>query len=58
MGSLAVTSSIILDTGAPTQKSIRSAFDRISESYRDGPSLRIPIAFKIGAGRKPNAIKS
>lgn len=58
MGSLAVTSSIILDADETTQKSIRSAFDRISETYRDGSVLRIPIAFKIGAGCKPGAVKT
>lgn len=52
MGSLAVISSIILDADAATQNSIRLAFDRICESYRDGSALRIPIAFKIGVGRK------
>jgi SAM-dependent methyltransferase len=53
MGSLAVTSSIILDADAATQSAIRLAFDRICDSYRDGSTLRIPIAFKIGVGRKP-----
>jgi SAM-dependent methyltransferase len=53
MGSLAVTSSIILDSDAATQNSIRLAFDQICESYRDGSTLRIPIAFKIAVGRKP-----
>lgn len=58
MGSLAVTSSIILDADETTRKSIRSAFDRISETYRDGSTLRIPIAFKIGAGCKPGDFKA
>ena len=53
MGSLVVTSSIIRDTDTATQSAIRLAFDHICVSYQNKGSLRIPIAFKIGAGRKP-----
>jgi ubiquinone/menaquinone biosynthesis C-methylase UbiE len=54
MGSLAVTSSIILDADDNARAAILRAFERIAESYRRGAALRIPIAFKIGSGRKPD----
>lgn len=53
MGSLAVTSSAILDAPAATRTAIRQAFDRIAKTYRHGAGLTIPIAFKVGSGRRP-----
>jgi ubiquinone/menaquinone biosynthesis C-methylase UbiE len=54
LDSLAVTSATIVHATVPTQQAIRAAFDTIAETYWTGGRLRIPVAFKIGSGRKPS----
>jgi SAM-dependent methyltransferase len=52
MGSLVVTSSIILGVSDEDRVRIRAAFQIIAETYRAGSFLVIPLAFKIGSGHK------
>jgi len=53
LGSLAVTGSAIAHQDAATQSAIRAALERRAEVYRTSGGLNLPIAFKIGAGQKP-----
>jgi ubiquinone/menaquinone biosynthesis C-methylase UbiE len=53
LGSFAVTSSAIVHQDAATQRAIRAALERRAEAYRTSAGLRLPVAFKIGAGQKP-----
>ena len=52
LGSLAVTSSAIAHQSAATQAAIRAALERRAAAYRTSDGLTLPIAFKIGVGRK------
>jgi SAM-dependent methyltransferase len=52
LGSLAVTSSAIAHQSAATQAAIRAALERRAAAYRTPDGLMLPIAFKIGVGRK------
>jgi SAM-dependent methyltransferase len=54
LGSFAVTASAIAHQNAATQTAIRSALERRATVYKTAAGLRLPVAFKIGAGRKPN----
>jgi len=53
LGSLALTSSLIVFQDAATQAAIRAALERRAAPYRTPEGLRLPIAFRVGAGRKP-----
>jgi ubiquinone/menaquinone biosynthesis C-methylase UbiE len=53
LGSFAVTGSAIAHQDAATQSAIRAALERRAEVYRTSGGLNLPIAFKIGAGQKP-----
>lgn len=53
LGSLAVTASAIAHQDAATQLAIRAALERRAAVYETSAGLRLPVAFKIGAGRKP-----
>jgi SAM-dependent methyltransferase len=54
LGSFAVTASAIAHQHAATQAAIRAALERRAAVYHSPNGLMLPIAFKIGAGRKPN----
>jgi ubiquinone/menaquinone biosynthesis C-methylase UbiE len=54
LGSFAVTASAIDHQNAATQTAIRSALERRAAAYKTAAGLQLPVAFKIGAGRKPN----
>jgi len=53
LGGMALTSSLIVYQDAPTQAAIRAALERRATAYRTAKGLELPIAFRIGAGRKP-----
>jgi SAM-dependent methyltransferase len=52
LGSFAVTASAITHQSAATQQAIRTAMERRTEAYKTPEGLRLPVAFKIGSGRK------
>jgi SAM-dependent methyltransferase len=52
LGSFVLTAAAIAHQDAATQAAIRAALERRAESYRTTAGLRVPVAFKIGAGRK------
>jgi hypothetical protein len=55
IGGMALTSSLIVFQDAPTQSAIRAALARRAAVYRTPPrGLELPIAFRVGAGRKPD----
>jgi ubiquinone/menaquinone biosynthesis C-methylase UbiE len=52
IGGLALTSSLIIFQDAPTQSAIRAALDRKAAAYQTPRGLELPVAFRVGAGRK------
>jgi ubiquinone/menaquinone biosynthesis C-methylase UbiE len=50
---LALTSSLIVFQDAPTQAAIRAALERKAAVYKTAKGLELPVAFRVGAGRKP-----
>lgn len=52
LGSLALTASAIAHQDTAIQAAIRAALERRAEAYRTTAGLKVPVAFKIGAGRK------
>jgi SAM-dependent methyltransferase len=54
LGSFVLTGAAIRDQDKPTQDLIRSAFERHASVYRSPGGLRLPVAFKMGSGRKPS----
>jgi SAM-dependent methyltransferase len=54
LGSCALTASAIAYQDAATKAAIRAALERRAEPYRVSGGIKLPIAFKIGAGRKSN----
>jgi ubiquinone/menaquinone biosynthesis C-methylase UbiE len=54
LGSFAVTGSAITHQSEATQKAIRVALERRAAAYLTAAGLQVPVAFKIGAGRKPS----
>jgi SAM-dependent methyltransferase len=50
---LALTSSLLVFQDAPTQAAIRAALERLAAVYKTPRGLELPIAFRVGAGRKP-----
>jgi len=54
LGSFALTASAIIHQDKATQAAIRRALERRAAAYRRPFGLELPIAFKIGAGRKAN----
>ena len=50
---MALTSSLIVHQDAVTQAAIRRALERRAAVYKTDKGLELPIAFRIGAGRKP-----
>jgi SAM-dependent methyltransferase len=53
LGGMALTSSVIVFQDEPTQAAIRAALERRAAVYKTAKGLELPIAFRIGAGRKP-----
>lgn len=53
LGSLVLTGSVIRAQDQTTQDSIRTAFERRASVYRTPDGLKVPIAFKVGSGRRP-----
>lgn len=58
MGGMAVTASALAGQGAATQARARDALARRAEMYRNEDGLRIPVAFFIGSGRKPEPTRN
>jgi ubiquinone/menaquinone biosynthesis C-methylase UbiE len=54
LGSCALTASAIEHQDAGTKAAIRAALERRAEPYRTAAGINLPIAFKIGTGRKSN----
>ena len=54
LGSLAMTAAAIVHQTEDVRARIRAAFERRAAAYRTADGLRIPIAFLIGRGRKPD----
>ena len=54
LGSFALTASAIAHQDKATQAAIRGALERRAIAYKTQAGLELPIAFKIGAGRKAN----
>jgi len=50
--SFALTAAAIAQQDAATQAAIRAALERRAEIYRTATGLKVPVAFKIGAGQK------
>jgi ubiquinone/menaquinone biosynthesis C-methylase UbiE len=53
VGGMALTSSLIVFQDQPTQAAIRAAIGRKAAAYKTPRGLELPVAFRIGAGRKP-----
>lgn len=58
MGGMAVTASALAGQDAATQARARDALARRAEMYRNEDGLRIPVAFFIGSGRKPEPTRN
>ncbi len=54
LGSFALTDAAIAHQDKATQSAIRGALERRAMAYKTPAGLELPIAFKIGAGRKAN----
>jgi hypothetical protein len=52
LGGMPLTSSLIIHQDAPTQRAIRAALERKAAAYRTPRGLQLPVAFRVGAGRK------
>ncbi len=52
LGSFALTATAIAHQDVATQAAIRAALERRAATYRTAVGLKVPVAFKIGAGRK------
>jgi hypothetical protein len=48
-----LTGAAIRHQDKATQDLIRAAFERRASVYKSANGLDLPIAFKVGAGRKP-----
>jgi SAM-dependent methyltransferase len=53
LGSLLLTGAAIRHQDAATQDRIRTAFERGASVYRSAEGLTLPVAFKVGSGRRP-----
>lgn len=53
LGSLVLTGAAIRSQDEATQDLIRAAFERCASVYRSANGLNLPIAFKVGSGRRP-----
>jgi SAM-dependent methyltransferase len=53
LGGMALTSSLIVFQNASTQAAIHAALERKAAVYKTPKGLELPVAFRVGAGRKP-----
>jgi ubiquinone/menaquinone biosynthesis C-methylase UbiE len=53
LGSCVLTGAAIRHQDEATQKRIRAAFERRASVYKSANGLDLPVAFKVGSGRKP-----
>jgi SAM-dependent methyltransferase len=53
LGSCVLTGAAIRHQDEATQKRIRAAFERRASIYKSANGLDLPVAFKVGSGRKP-----
>ena len=53
LGSCVLTGAAIRHQDEETQKRIRAAFERRASEYKSANGLDLPVAFKVGSGRKP-----
>jgi ubiquinone/menaquinone biosynthesis C-methylase UbiE len=53
-GGMALTSSLIVHQDTATQAAIRAALERRAAAYKTDRGLELPIAFRVGSGRKPS----
>jgi ubiquinone/menaquinone biosynthesis C-methylase UbiE len=53
LGSFVLTGAMIKGQDVATQKAIRAAFDRLIRTYATADGVALPVAFKVGSGRKP-----
>jgi ubiquinone/menaquinone biosynthesis C-methylase UbiE len=53
LGSFVLTGAMIKGQDRATQAAIRAAFARLIRPYATGDTIALPVAFKIGSGRKP-----
>jgi ubiquinone/menaquinone biosynthesis C-methylase UbiE len=54
MTGMGLTGAALKSQDAPTLQAIREAFERRALEYSDGDGLSIPVAFRIGVGRRPS----
>jgi SAM-dependent methyltransferase len=52
LGSLLLTGAAIRHQDKANQELIRNAFDRLASVYQSADGLNLPIAFKVGSGRR------
>lgn len=52
LGSFVLTGAMIKSQDVATQGAIRAAFDRLIRSYATADGIALPVAFKVGSGRK------
>jgi ubiquinone/menaquinone biosynthesis C-methylase UbiE len=52
LGSFALTAAAIAQQDEETQAAIRAALERRAATYKTAAGLKVPVAFRIGAGRK------
>jgi SAM-dependent methyltransferase len=53
LGSFVLTGAAIRHQDKVTQEMIRTAFERRASVYKSASGLELPVAFKVGSGRKP-----
>lgn len=53
LGSLLLTGAAIRHQDQTTQDLIRAAFERCASVYKSANGLNLPVAFKVGSGRRP-----
>lgn len=53
LGSFVLTGAAIRHQDKVTQEMIRTAFERRASAYKCARGLDLPVAFKVGSGRKP-----
>ena len=44
---------LVVAQSEETQQAIRARFEELLEEYRDGDGFEVPVAVKLGSGRKP-----
>ncbi len=52
LGSLLLTGATIRHQAKATQDLIRAAFERCASVYKSANGLKLPVAFKVGSGRR------